>query len=234
MNSIIKEPVYLQICKVLKNLIESGEFSRGDRFLSEREVGSRFEVSRTTANKALSSLVGEGILTYKKGIGTFVTEGSQKISADIQSFIKNSSDLSYEIKVLCERSYKDIPEAIQNVFDENKSIYYIMTVYSMNHLPVIISRKYINCSGSIVSGDDFVSKDYYNYNLINKEISLSKLKKNDAPLMKMEEGDVLYLMKDELVHDDSVIYDVALMRGDYISFTMNLDGLLKINLGSDK
>ena len=60
MNSIVKEPVYLQICHVLKELIDKGEFSRGSRFLSEREVSARFDVSRTTANKALSSLVGRG------------------------------------------------------------------------------------------------------------------------------------------------------------------------------
>ncbi len=234
MDRIIKEPVYLQICRILKELVEDGEFKRGERFLSEREVSTRFEVSRTTANKALSSLVGEGILTYKKGIGTFVSEGSSKISADIQSFLKNSKKLSFDIKVFCERAYKDLPEAIQNVFDSEKSVYYIMAVYSLDDQPLLINRKYINTSENIKDGSKFLKKNYFEYRLIKKEISLSRLKKNDAPLIKKEEGDVLYLVRDELTHEGSTIYDVTLLRGDVISLSMDLDGILNINYLSEK
>ncbi|MDC7218841.1 MAG: GntR family transcriptional regulator [Spirochaetales bacterium] len=234
MDKIIKEPVYLQICKVLKSLIEQGEFGRGDRFLSEREVSQRFEVSRTTANKALSSLVGEGILVYKKGVGTFVSEGSSAISVDIQDFLKSSTNLSSEIKVFCERAYEDIPDAIQSVFDKEKSIYYIMTVYTVGAQPVLISRKYINSAEDISSGEDFIEKSYYDFKLVKKDISLSRLKRNDAPLMKKEEGEPLYLIRDELIHEGSVIYDVSLMRSDIVSFSMDLEGILNINLLSDK
>ena len=234
MDRIIKEPVYLQICRILKELVEDGEFKRGERFLSEREVSTRFEVSRTTANKALSSLVGEGILTYKKGIGTFVSEGSSKISADIQSFLRNSKKLSFDIKVFCERAYKDLPEAIQSVFDSEKSVYYIMAVYSIDDQPLLINRKYINTSEIIKDGSKFLKKDYFEFQLIKKEISLSRLKKNDAPLIKKEEGDVLYLVRDELTHDGSTIYDVTLLRGDVISLSMDLEGILNINYLSEK
>ncbi len=234
MNSIVKEPVYLQICNILKNLIEKGEFSRGDRFLSEREVSSRFDVSRTTANKALSSLVGEGILTYKKGVGTFVTEGSSKISVNIQDFLRKNMGMAFDIKVFCERMFKEIPEAIQSVFREDFPIYYIMTVYSLSGTPVLINRKYINCPDPIPSGENFIKHDYFDFSLLRKDISLTRLKKNDAPLMKMEEGESLYLIRDELVRDKSVIYDVSLLRSDSISFTMDLDGILNIHYQSEK
>ena len=234
MDRIIKEPVYLQICKVLKSLIEKGEFNRGERFLSEREVSARFEVSRTTANKALSSLVGEGILTYKKGVGTFVTEVSSKISADVQNFLKSAKDLTFDIKVFCERDFKDLPEAIRSVFNKEKSIYYIMTVYSIGSQPVLINRKYINTKEKLLSGADFITNDYYDFGLIKKDISLSKLKKNDAPLIKKEEGDVLYLIRDELVLNDALIYDVSLLRSDVVNFSMDLEGILNINYISEK
>lgn len=228
MDTIIKEPVYLQICKILKDLIEKGEYSRGNRFLSEREVSSRFDVSRTTANKSLSSMVGEGILTYKKGVGTFVSSGNDKVSVNIQEFLKTLKGLTHEIKVFCERSYSDIPEAIQSVFNEDNPIFYIMTVYSVNDYPMLINRKYINTPKIIDSGDDFIENEYFKHCLVKKEISLTKLKKNDAPLFNKNEGETHYLIRDELSLDSSVIYDVSLLDSDKISLTMGADGLLNI------
>src|SRR4029453_16868789 len=61
-------------------------FKTGVRFLSEREVSSRFEVSRVTANKALSNLVSEGILEFRKGVGTFVRGGV--LDYDLRSLVR--------------------------------------------------------------------------------------------------------------------------------------------------
>jgi DNA-binding GntR family transcriptional regulator len=46
----------------------------GDRFLTERQVSEQFGVSRATANKALANVVAEGVLEFRKGVGTFVRE----------------------------------------------------------------------------------------------------------------------------------------------------------------
>lgn len=69
---LVKAPVYQQLNDVLRELIRSGEFKTGERFLTERQIAERFEVSRATANKALSNLVSERLLEFRKGLGTFV------------------------------------------------------------------------------------------------------------------------------------------------------------------
>jgi len=69
---INKEPLYLQINRNLKNLIVDEKYAIGDKFLTERTICQKFEVSRATANKSLSSLVSENILEFKRGIGTFI------------------------------------------------------------------------------------------------------------------------------------------------------------------
>jgi GntR family transcriptional regulator len=74
--ALIREPIYQQLNEALRGLIRSGEINPGAQFLTEREVGKRFAVSRPTANKALASLVSEGLLEFRKGIGTFVREGT--------------------------------------------------------------------------------------------------------------------------------------------------------------
>jgi len=71
-----RAPLYKQLKGILEELIHSDEFKLGDQFLTERQISERFDVSRVTANKALSSLVTEGVLTFRKGVGTFVQDTS--------------------------------------------------------------------------------------------------------------------------------------------------------------
>ena len=69
---LVKEPIYQQLNGYLKQLIDSGECPIGGKFLTERQICERYGVSRATANKALSNLVSEGLLEFRKGVGTFV------------------------------------------------------------------------------------------------------------------------------------------------------------------
>lgn len=66
-----RDPVYRQLNDRLRTALGK-DYHRGDKFLTEREVCDRFAVSRATANKALASLVSEGLLEFRRGIGTFV------------------------------------------------------------------------------------------------------------------------------------------------------------------
>lgn len=83
--ALVKQPIYQQLNEALRTILGSGEFKTGARFLTEREVSHRFEVSRATANKALSNLVSEGILEFKKGVGTFVRGGV--LDYDLRSLV---------------------------------------------------------------------------------------------------------------------------------------------------
>jgi GntR family transcriptional regulator len=56
----------------LRTLIRDSGFAPGAKFLTEREIAEKFETSRPTANKALSSLVSAGLLEVRRGAGTFV------------------------------------------------------------------------------------------------------------------------------------------------------------------
>lgn len=67
-----RQPLYEQLSVLLIELINSDEFSVGDKFLSERQICERFDVSRPTANKAVSSLLQKQILEFRKGIGNFI------------------------------------------------------------------------------------------------------------------------------------------------------------------
>ena len=69
---LVKEPIYQQLNGQLRLLIGSKECPLGSQFPTERQICERYGVSRATANKALSNLVSEGLLEFRKGVGTFV------------------------------------------------------------------------------------------------------------------------------------------------------------------
>ena len=82
---LVREPIYQQLNQALRDLLRGGEFKVGAKFLTERQVCEQFDVSRATANKALSNLVAEGILEFRKGVGTFVRGGV--LDYDLRSLV---------------------------------------------------------------------------------------------------------------------------------------------------
>jgi len=82
--SLVRNPVYQQLNQRLRSALAT-EYRSGDQFLTEREVAEKFQVSRATANKSLASLVSEGILEFRKGVGTFVRR--DVIDYDVRSLV---------------------------------------------------------------------------------------------------------------------------------------------------
>jgi DNA-binding GntR family transcriptional regulator len=82
---LVRDPMYQQVNHLLRDLIRTGEFRANQQFLTERRVCERFQVSRATANKALSTLVAEGVLEFRKGIGTFVR--GELLDYDVRSLV---------------------------------------------------------------------------------------------------------------------------------------------------
>jgi GntR family transcriptional regulator len=77
--------MYQQMNEILRELLKTGEFAHGDRFLTERQIAERFQVSRPTANKVLAGMVSEGLLEFKKGVGTFVCP--PRLNYDVQTLV---------------------------------------------------------------------------------------------------------------------------------------------------
>ncbi len=60
--------------KELENLILEGTFSPGQQLPPERELATRFDVSRPSVREAIQRLEARRLLTRRQGGGTFVTE----------------------------------------------------------------------------------------------------------------------------------------------------------------
>lgn len=67
-------PLYYQIAEQVRERIHTGEWQPGDRIPAERELTELFDVSRMTVHQAITHLVQSGVLTVRRGSGTYVAE----------------------------------------------------------------------------------------------------------------------------------------------------------------
>ena len=67
-----KKFLYERVYESLKNDILAGTIKYNDFLLSEKEIGDKFVVDRTTVRKALGMLVDDGLVEKQAGVGTRV------------------------------------------------------------------------------------------------------------------------------------------------------------------
>jgi len=79
-------PLYLQLQKALRHAITTKVLIADDVIPPERDLAEDFDVSRITIRKALDGLVAEGLLTRRRGAGTFVASRVEKSFSKLSSF----------------------------------------------------------------------------------------------------------------------------------------------------
>lgn len=71
------EKLYMQLYKILKRKLDSGEWAAGSLLPAEKEISKLHNVSVITVRTAMSHLVKEGFLIRTQGKGTFVRDWTQ-------------------------------------------------------------------------------------------------------------------------------------------------------------
>lgn len=66
------EPLYSQVARQLRAAIEDGGLPSGGRLDNEVDLAARLHLSRPTIRQAIQSLVNQGLLVRKRGVGTQV------------------------------------------------------------------------------------------------------------------------------------------------------------------
>ena len=79
-------PLYLQLQQLLREAIQRDVLSEGDAIPAERDLAEEYAVSRITVRKAIGGLVEEGLLTRRRGAGTFIAARVEKNLLKLSSF----------------------------------------------------------------------------------------------------------------------------------------------------
>lgn len=83
-------PLYLQLAEGLRALINDGAIKVGEALPSEREISATTQISRVTVRKAIDRLLREGMLSRRRGSGTYVAPRIEQPASVLAGF---SSDM---------------------------------------------------------------------------------------------------------------------------------------------
>lgn len=72
------QPIYRQLRDRMVGLILEGEFLEGEAIPSVRSVSAEYQINHLTVSKAYQSLVDEGLVEKRRGLGMFVVPGAQE------------------------------------------------------------------------------------------------------------------------------------------------------------
>lgn len=147
---LVRDPIYQQVNQALRELIRSSEYVAGTQFLTERQICERFEVSRATANKALSNLVSEGLLEFRKGIGTFVRGNTLDydlaalVSFTEKALVAGKQPSTRVLRLATVTAAELGPEAAAGMaVAAEESLYYVERLRLADDLPVILERRHM-------------------------------------------------------------------------------------------
>ena len=108
---LIGAPKSVRIADILESEIRSGTLSNGEALDSENALVERFAVSRNTVRRGLEILNDKGLITTRRGIGSFVTFGGKTIDDQSGwSIALSSSDTELATRILTlGRGRMDLP-----------------------------------------------------------------------------------------------------------------------------
>ncbi|WP_125153504.1 GntR family transcriptional regulator [Clostridium rectalis] len=232
-------PLHHQIKEILQEMIENEELNPGDAIPTERELCEFQEVSRMTVNKAIMSLVNEGLLYREQGKGTFVSKPkrNQQIS-QLRGFTEEMRDkgldtdtqiLSFQIK----DATKQIKSVLCMPIGENK-------VIEINRLrrgagePVAIETVWIphnlcmDLTEETITDKSLYStfRDKYNYYLKQAKQTIEPILLNEyeSSLLNQEENApaLLFRRTTYLENEIPIEYTKAIYRSDIYKYEIIL------------
>lgn len=72
-------PIYLQVMTSIKRDIVTGALSPGQKLPSVRELSVLYTINPNTASRVYRELEGENVCFTRRGMGTFVTDNTERI-----------------------------------------------------------------------------------------------------------------------------------------------------------
>ena len=103
-------PVYEQVVYAVKKAIVSGQILPGATFPSVRTLSQELKMNPNTAHKVVMTLVSEGLLEVKPGIGTVVAQApaatrgqrSSILNEEVERLVVEAKNLSLDLKEVLE------------------------------------------------------------------------------------------------------------------------------------
>ncbi|WP_042277826.1 GntR family transcriptional regulator [[Clostridium] dakarense] len=232
-------PIHTQLSSIIRKMIEEGELKEGDSITAERELCSMQDVSRMTVNKAISTLVSEGLLYRVQGRGTFVAKNKKKYQfSNIRGFTDVMKEKGIDIRTDILSFEMEIPSELikrkLGIRDDKTNIYKIVRLRYTDGEPFAIETVYLSeasCKGftkGMIDNNSLykILNETYNHKITkaNQSIEPIVLSKEECRLLEAEEGSLaLKIQRNSYdINKEPIEYTISVFRSDKFQYELIL------------
>ena len=232
-------PYYIQLIDILKEKVQFGTWAAGDQIPGEQDLCELYGVSRTVVRQALRELELEGVISRRKGKGTFISspkiiEGLvQKLTGFYQDMVERG--LRPSTRVL----HRNVTPAAEKVarflnIETGEKVIDLLRLRSVNDEPIQLVTSYIPLEiCPALATVDLTNRSLYEFMETECGIFIAKGRRfveavlaneTEAALLGIERGAPL-LMLDSISYSETgkpIEYYHALHRGDRSRFEVEL------------
>ena len=230
-------PFHSQIEAYLRTLIVLKEYKHGNKLLpKEVALSKKLGVSRNTVRQAVNTLVNEGLVERKKGVGTKVVH--KKIATRLDNWISFTKEMRNQgidvVNYMVQHTLENAPNEINNVLSisQSKEIWKLEKIRGSKEAKYLYSISYFHPRVGITGKEDFniplyellekqhdiivaTSKEKISAITASKEIALLLDVKKETPILKRER-----LVCD--VGDRPVEYNIVYYLTDYFTYDIEI------------
>ena len=218
-------PEYQRVYDDLKSKILDGSYKKGEIIPNESGLEDIYNVSRTTVRKAVSMLVGDGLISVKQGFGTTVVNDKTRQNLNcFNSLTETLRRRGYKVGVRgvhLEEIPADDYLAEQFACQQGDRLICIYRIHLANDKPVAIARNYIlkelvpgilDKKDKILSLYKFLKEEYgISYAAATDTISACNADYEEARVLEIEPRDALLTVKRKCYIGDRVC-ELALVK----------------------
>jgi GntR family transcriptional regulator len=230
-------PIYYQLKEAIYYKIKTGEWKRGQRIPSLRQLSGELKISLMTARQAIKSLVDEKVLAMHKGQGTFI------LGPKVQENVTTLSSFTAEMlrqgllptsRIISKKTLTASSRICQALeLPEGSSVHHIYRLRMADEFPVGLQHSYIpvglcpgllekNLTGSMSAILETDFGIHFNHGVqtiraVHAEVAEAQSLEVPfkAPLLRVER--VSYAR-----HNQPCEYLISIYRGDRYHFTVEM------------
>ncbi len=237
-NRNIHGKLYVQLCELLKNRIESGEWLLDTRIPTEEDLCKTYEVSKATVRLAVSELVRQGYLTRQQGKGTFVrnkiNSGNVMMSTRSTEFMLEEG-VKFSTQVLAQTVMMPVDDISAKLnTPEDEHIIYIKRLCTVDKEPVLLQEAYVPyhvCPYLLaedITGNSLLDLFEKKFGLpitkLKDFIEVVTCKVVECNLLKLPEGSPALLLDQHFYSGDTqIMYMRSIKRPDRSRFTIEFE-----------
>lgn len=227
-------PLHIQAEGLLRELISKEEYRNGKLLPREVDLSEQLSISRNTLRQAINTLVNEGLLIRKKGVGT--TVAPPRVLSEARNWLSFSQEMkamglevhNFEHHLLWSFPTNEMASFF-NIAPEHR-ILWLRRLRGKRDLPFVFFVSAFNPKIGLTGNEDFnrplyeiLEKDYgVVVRRSKEEVSAARADDFIAGKLEINPGDPILIRKRFVydVNDQPVEYNLGYYRADSFTYTI--------------